>query len=231
MNKFIFALAVFILVPKFAISQFNEKEIGAWYMYFFSGTVNESRWGFQGDFQYRNWNIAGDLEQLLLRGGLTFKPKRTDIKFTAGIAHISSGDYGVSEDYYAGEKRVYQEAIFPTKVGKRFYFHHRIRYEQRFVEHQNFRTRYRYNLFLNVPLNKSELEKNAVYLAFYNELFMNGERTIGNGKTVEIFDRNRFYVAIGYVVSNKLKIQVGALNQTTDIWSKNQLQIGFHHTF
>ena len=45
--------------------------MGAWYMYFFNTTINESLWGIQGDIQFRNWDMGGDLEQLLLRGGLT----------------------------------------------------------------------------------------------------------------------------------------------------------------
>ncbi|MFB0904339.1 MAG: hypothetical protein QMB11_08170 [Nonlabens sp.] len=41
----------------------------------------------------------------------------------------------------------------------------RFRYEQRWVENQDVRTRYRYNLFLNVPMNQKYLSKNAVYIA------------------------------------------------------------------
>jgi hypothetical protein len=34
-----------------------------------------SQFGIQGDVQYRNWNTLGDLEQLLLRSGVTYKPQ------------------------------------------------------------------------------------------------------------------------------------------------------------
>ena len=115
------------------------------------------------------------------------------------------------------------------KFGKRFYTNHRFRYEQRFVEDQDFRTRYRYNLFLNIPLNKPELDEKTIYLSFYNELFINGQRQIGNGKTVEFFDRNRTYAAIGYQIKKGLKIQAGFMKQTTNTWGKNQLQLSLHH--
>jgi hypothetical protein len=75
------------------------------------------------------------------------------------------------------------------------------------------------------------MEKNSVYLALYNELFINGQQDIGNGNTVEYFDRNRFYAAIGYMIKKGLKVQAGIMNQTTNNWSKNQLQISFHQTF
>ena len=53
-------------------------------MYFFSADLGDKGFGVQGDIQYRNWNFGGDLEQLLLRGGLTYKPKNANVKFTLG---------------------------------------------------------------------------------------------------------------------------------------------------
>jgi hypothetical protein len=199
-------------------------------MYFFSTSFKESQWGVQGDIQYRNWNLGGDLEQLLLRGGLTYKPNNANILFTLGYGNITTGSYG-SDNSTTGESRIYQEALFPIQFGNRFYTNHRFRYEQRFVENQDFRTRYRYNLFLNIPLNKAAMEDKTIYLAFYNELFINGQRDIGDGNTVEVFDRNRFYYALGYIIKRGLKVQVGAMRQTTDNWGKNQLQLSLHHNF
>ena len=226
----LFLLSALLLFPKLGESQINEDKLGAWYMYFFNTTINESSWGFQGDIQYRNWNMGGDLEQLLLRGGLTFKPKQANIKFTMGYGNITSGEYG-SGNATSSESRIYQEVLFPTQLGKRFFINHRLRYEQRFVENQNLRTRYRYNFFLNIPINNTTLNDKTVYLALYNEIFINGERSIGNGNTVETFDRNRLYIGAGYVIKKGWKVQVGLLNQTTNSWKKNQLQFSFHQNF
>ena len=211
-------------------AQIQEDQTGGWYMYFFNTTLNDSPWGIQGDLQHRNWNIVGDLEQLMLRGGLTYSPKNANIKFTLGYGNITTGAFG-EDNTTTAESRFYQEALFPVKFGNRFYTNHRFRYEQRFVENQDFRTRYRYNLFLNIALNKANMEKNTIYLALYNELFMNGQRTVGNGNTVEFFDRNRLYGAVGYVIQDGLKVQLGIMNQTTDSWGKNQLQLSLHHSF
>ena len=211
-------------------AQIQEDQTGGWYMYFFNTTLNDSPWGIQGDLQHRNWNIAGDLEQLMLRGGLTYSPQNANIKFTLGYGNITTGAFG-SDNTTTAESRFYQEALFPVKFGNRFYTNHRFRYEQRFVENQDFRTRYRYNLFLNIALNKPEMERNTIYLAIYNELFMNGQRTVGNGNTVEFFDRNRLYGAVGYVIQDGLKVQFGVMNQTTDSWGKNQIQLSLHHSF
>ena len=226
---YIFTIVAF-LVPNISNAQETNDELGAWYMYFYNTTFKDSPWGIQGDLQYRNWNLGGDLEQLLIRSGVTYQPKNTQIKFTLGYGNITTGVIG-SSDATSGEHRVYQEALYPVKFGNRIYTNHRFRYEQRFVEKQDLRTRYRYNLFVNVPLNKNTLEKKAIYLALYNEIFINGQRDIGNNNSVEIFDRNRAYAALGYVIKNGLRVQLGIMNQTTDSQGKNQLQLSLHHKF
>ena len=202
--------------------------MGAWYMYFWNTTFKDSQWGLQGDLQHRNYDLGGDMEQIMLRGGLTFKPKNTDIKFTLGVANITSGTFGESTEN-SNETRIYQEALIKNKVGIRFHLTHRFRYEQRFLKDQDLRTRYRYNLFLNLPLNSKKIEQGTYYLALYNEIFINGQQDIGNGKTVNIFDRNRTYGALGYSITDNLKIQLGVMRQSTTDCFKDQLQISLHH--
>ncbi|MCP9199137.1 DUF2490 domain-containing protein [Gramella sp. GC03-9] len=219
-----------LFISNTAQSQIDEDQTGAWYMYFWNTSFGESQWGLQGDAQYRNWNLGGDLEQLLLRGGLTYSPKNANIKFTLGYANITTGEFGDGNETVS-ENRIYQEALLPHKLTDRFYLTHRFRYEQRWVEDQDFRTRYRYNLFLNVPFNQKNLGKGAVYLALYNEIFINGEREIGDGREVELFDRNRFYSALGYAIKDNLKVQAGYMTQTTDAWTKGQIQLSLHHSF
>lgn len=206
----------------------DPSQLGAWYMYFFDYKYKESRFGAQGDIQFRNWDLGGDLEQLLIRGGLTYRPKGDQVKFTLGYGNITSGAFGESTAT-SGESRMYQEALLPQKLGTRFKLTHRFRYEQRWVEGQDFRTRYRYALFLNVPFNKKELEKGAVYLALYNELFINGQKNIGDGRSVEWFDRNRFYCGLGYGILDALRVQVGIMRQSLDTYGKTQLQLSLHH--
>lgn len=230
MRKYILILFITIssFIPEIGNAQVDEDKLGAWYMYFYNSTFKEGPWGVQGDIQYRNWNLGGDLEQLLIRSGLTYSPENVAIKLTLGYGNITTGAFG-SGNATTSESRIYQEALFPVRFGNRFYTNHRFRYEQRFVENQDFRTRYRYNLFLNIPLNKVEMEEKTIYLALYNELFINGQRGIGDSRTVEVFDRNRFYMALGYVLKGGQKVQAGIMRQATDNWTKNQLQLSFHH--
>lgn len=226
----LFTLAL-IFISSNSISQnTNPNDLGSWYMYFYNTKFKKSQFGIQGDFQYRNFNFGSDLEQLLLRSGVTYNPKNTNITLTLGFSNITTGVIGESNETTV-ENRIYQEALLPQKIGNRVYLTHRFRYEQRFVENQDFRTRYRYNIFMNIPLNKKDLSKNAIYSAFYNELFINGEKNVGNNRNVSIFDRNRLYLGLGYSLTNKIRVQTGWMNQSTDNSSKNQLQFSLHHTF
>jgi hypothetical protein len=48
---------------------------------------------------------------------------------------------------------------------------------------------------------------------------------------VEVFDRNRTYGAIGFGLTDRLRTQLGYMQQTTDNISKGQLQLSLHHSF
>lgn len=231
MQKSLFALLlIFCCLPIGAQQAVEEEQLGSWYMYFFNKSFKEGRFGLQGYLQYRGWNAGGDLEQLLLRSGLTYKPENTSVMLTLGYADITSGAFG-DNDNTTGERRLYQEVLLPQKITDRILLTHRFRYEQRFVDGQDFRTRYRYNIFVNVLLNKAVLEKQTLYLALYNEIFINGQTGIGDGRNVQRFDRNRTYIGLGYGLKDNLRIQVGWMRQTTVNWGKNQAQFSLHHAW
>ena len=230
MRKLILPLLIFFSLNQTLTAQLDEDQLGAWYMYFFDAKFGESQFGVQGDYQFRFWDFGSDLEQILLRSGLTFSPKDAGVKFTLGYGHITSGVPGDSDDK-STESRVYQEALFGQKLGSRFLLTHRLRYEQRWVENQDFRTRFRYNLFVNVPLNNTSLAKKTVYLAFYNEIFLNGQKDIGSDTKVQHFDRNRTYLGVGYVPLDKMRFQIGWMKQSTVNWGKGQAQFSVHQKF
>jgi hypothetical protein len=228
--KRVLLISIVLLSSLRTFAQVDEGQLGAWYMYFWNTSFGDSKFGMQGDIQHRNWNVAGDLEQLLIRGGFTYKPNQSNIKLTLGYGNITSGQFGGS-DATSKEHRIYQEALIPLNIDKKVFIVNRLRYEQRFVENQDFRTRYRYNLFVNIPLNGKSMGEGSVYLALYNELFLNGERNIGDNRKVKIFDRNRTYGALGFGLSKNLKLQVGYMHQATSGVKKGQAQFSLHHNF
>jgi hypothetical protein len=203
-------------------------DLGAWYMYFGNLRFTDSPWAIHGEVQYRNHNLMGDLEQLLLRTGLQYNLKSGQASFLAGYGSITSGDVGESTST-SHENRTYQEVILRQKLGK-VGIQHRYRYEQRWIENTDFRTRFRYFISVSVPLNQKDLaEKGALYVQIYDEIFINGEQLT---ESMQYFDRNRLYLALGYRTSKNLALQLGVMEQTTSSSSKTQLQFSaFHQIF
>lgn len=225
-----FVVLIIALVSPPTIAQIDEGQSGAWYMYMWNTQLKDSNFGFQGDIQHRNWEPGGDLEQLLIRGGLTWSPEESNNSYTFGYAHITSGTFGRS-DAKSRESRLYQEATIPQRLGSRVFLTHRFRLEQRKVDGQDYRNRFRYFVALNYPFNQNNLGKGAVYLSLYNEVFVNLEQNIGNDRSVDNFDRNRAYVALGYSLTDDVRLQFGYMHQETDVWGKGQLQFNLFHRF
>lgn len=223
-------ILTFALSSPAALAQIDESDTGAWYMYLWNTTLEDSNFGFQGDIQQRNWDLGGDLEQLLVRAGLTWSPEESNNTYTFGYAHIASGTFGSSASKNR-ESRLYQEATIPQRLGSRLFLTHRFRLEQRKVDGQDYRNRLRYFVALNYPFNQNNLSKGAVYLSLYNEVFVNLEQNIGNNRSVDNFDRNRAYVALGYSLTDNVRLQFGYMHQETDVWGKGQLQFNLFHRF
>ncbi len=211
-------------------NEIDEGQLGGWYMYFFNKKFEENRFGFQGDVQYRSWDTGGDLEQLLIRGGVTYRPEAIKGLYTLGLASITSGAFGDSHKTKS-EGRLYQEALVPSKIGDRLFLKHRLRFEQRWVDGQDLRTRFRYALFATMPLNQPTLSKGAYYLTFYNEVFINGQRNIATNTRVDKYDRNRLYAALGYKLTEGTQIQIGYMRQFSPKTNKGQFQLSFHQQF
>ena len=225
-------LACAMLAPGAALAQtpVDRDQLGAWYMLFWSTRFDDSALGLQGDVQHRNWNPGTDLEQLLIRGGLTYSLPDSPVLVTGGVAHITSGEFGDSDETSA-ERRLYQEALVRQRLGRVVSLRHRYRYEQRWVDGQDFRTRFRYALFGDIALNGRGTGNGSIYLALYNEVFINGELEIGPDRTAERFDRNRFYTALGFGVGDRSQIQAGYMIQTVPDGSKGQIQVSLHTSF
>ena len=217
---------VFWLCIPFWIQAQEDERTGNWYMYFFNAPIKSGTFGIQGDIQYRNLNLGGDLEQLLIRSGIYYKDKNNQSLITLGFAHITNGSSGDSDDTFS-EIRSYGEYLRPQKIGNRILVTHRLRAEARWIAESPFRDRFRYALFINVPINKTTLSTNAFYIAYYNELFLNGF----NENNPRVFDRNRMYGGLGFVISKSSRIQLGIMRQDVYRNHKNQWQVGWHHQF
>lgn len=226
----LFFYLIICTLPNKTLAQVDEDQLGIWTAYSWSTRFADSKWGLQGDFQLRNWDIYRDLEQHLIRGGLTYSPDSSSSTFRIGLATVTSSEFGDGRKSNT-ENRIFQEASFPQRLGKRVFLRHRFRVEQRWIENQDFRTRYRYSLAMDIPLNQVDLGKGAWHISTYNELFLNGEKGIGGKRRVDIFDRNRSYVGIGHRLQSNLQLQFGYMHQWTDDIDKGQLQVSLSQRF
>ncbi|MGB1040172.1 MAG: DUF2490 domain-containing protein [Flavobacteriales bacterium] len=213
-------LVVFVLIAFNSTSQ--ESDLGNWWIYFGNKKLN-SKWNIHHEVQYRNYNIAGDLEQLLLRTGVGYNLVDNNANLLLGYGFIRSENYfpDSSEKFIVNEHRIYQQFVSKQNFG-RFYISHRYRFEQRFVE-DNFRLRFRYFLATKIALTNSKLIDKTFYLSFYNELFIGGKSPL--------FDRNRIYGGFGYQFNTNLKCEVGYMNQLFENGSRDQANLIVSYSF
>lgn len=209
------------LMASVLYSKAQDSETGNWWMYFGNQKIND-KFNWHNEVQYRNYNFAGDLEQLLLRTGVGYDIGENNHNILLGYGFIRSENYldGTNEKTHFDEHRIFQQFITNQKVG-RLNLSHRYRIEERFFT-EDFRMRFRYFLALRFPINNTEISDNTLYLAAYNEIFINGERPA--------FDRNRLFGAMGYGFKKGLRLEAGFMRQMYDFGGRNQFQIAlFNH--
>jgi len=193
----------------------QQGKTGNWLMYFGMNRVSD-KFSIHTEVQYRNHTLAPvNIEQLLLRTGLNYH--FSDNAFvTAGYGYIASNEFESEQSNPESvEHRIWQQFILTNLVG-RVKFEHRYRIEQRWVN-SDYLNRFRYRLMLFVPLNKPKMEKGALFIGLYDEIFLNAKN--------EFFDRNRLYGALGYQLSNTTGFQLGMLHQQLPDFGKWYLQL------
>lgn len=207
-------LLIFLFLPLFSSAQ--QSDLGNWLIYFGNKQFNE-KWNLHHEIQYRNYNLIGDMEQLLIRTGIGYNIGSKS-NLLVGYGYINSENYtGISNaQATVQEHRIYQQFITKQNIGT-VALQHRYRFEQRFIE-GDFRTRFRYFLGINIPFKESNY-----YTSFYNEIFLNGD---GN-----VFDRNRIYGGIGYRFNSKVRFEFGYMSQVFQGFSRDQLNFITFYNF
>ena len=205
-------LIILFLINIFSVKS-QENNVGNWLIYFGNKDLN-SKLNWHHEIQYRNYNLLGELEQLLIRTGLGYNVNEYN-NILLGYGFIDSRNifFETNEIIKVNENRIYQQFISKHAIGK-IKVKHRYRFEQRFIE-DDFKLRYRYFLSLNVPLLKGN-EK--YYISAYNEIFINSNE-------VNTFDRNRIYGGLGYKLNSNIKLEMGYMNQIFNNSSRDQFNV------
>jgi hypothetical protein len=209
-------LSALILILNFTFLQAQKTDTGNWFIYFGNQAIDK-KWNWHNEVQYRNYNFAGDTQQLLLRTGVGYNLTDNNNNLLLGYGYINSQNYVPDTDdkIHNNEHRIYQQFITRQNMG-RINLQHRYRVEERFLQ-DDFQVRFRYFLALNVPVNKPKMEDNAFYISAYNEIFINAESPS--------FDRNRVYGALGYVINKNFRVEAGLMRQIQEKKGRNQFQI------
>ncbi|AZA85257.1 DUF2490 domain-containing protein [Chryseobacterium lactis] len=202
-----------------SISAWAQKsDLGAWYMYFGNNKISK-KLNWHNEIQYRNFDGIGDLEQLLIRTGIGYDLTENNNNVLLGYGFILSQPYVNGEKKENIEHRIFQQFITKQKFG-RFNLQHRYRLEERFLE-DDFRMRFRYMLGVTIPITQKEMLPKTLYASVYNEIFLHFNSPV--------FDRNRVYGALGYVINKNMRIEAGYMNQLQENKNRGQIQIGFYN--
>ncbi|WP_298950517.1 DUF2490 domain-containing protein [uncultured Nonlabens sp.] len=225
--KFNYVLFFFITSCFFCQSQTGTSVTGLWTQYMYKKALNND-WAVAGDFQYRTYEVGKDFQQFIARAAVSYRPAKIAIEFQAGYGYFTGQSFSAG-DSTTSEHRIHQDLWFASNVSNRFELKHRLRIEERFIENQDFRSRWRYTLFFNVPLNNKTIIDHTLYAALWNEIFINGQTDTGIG-TVEYFDRNWAFAGLGYKLNSAIKFQAGYMREVTPAISKGQLILTVFHS-
>jgi hypothetical protein len=214
MRRFFTIISIISILTSVQAQENGEDDLGAWYMYFGTNKIS-NKLSIHTEAQFRYYETASNFNQLLLRTGLNYHINPEAI-VTAGYGYISTD--GTFEEFVGEENstehRIFEQLILKNKVGQ-FYFEHRYRLEQRFIEAYDFNEtqhRARYRLQLTLPLT------DIFFLNFYDEIFVNLQG--------ETFGQNRLYAALGINVTENLSVQAGYLKNHFTGANYDRLQFG-----
>ncbi len=242
----VIVLLIFVsCIPLAAWSQKNiSTQTNGWYMYFGNHKLTD-KISLHTEYQWRRDDVIQNWQQSLSRIGMDYKLSPI-VMVTGGYGFIVSFPYGDQPiSFKAHEHRIWEQLILTQESG-RFFFNHRFRLEQRYLENRldngdgtsskngyTYRSRARYRFLINFPLNKPAMEKGAVYLSAYEEVFLQFGPNFGNN----YLDQNRLYGALGYVISSNANVQFGYLNHfvikgnAIDAENNHTLQLSLTYNF
>lgn len=213
---------LFFCLPAWAFAQSG---VGSWNIYHAKIELN-SRFSVFLEPQLRSLSFYQQYHYYELKCGVNYRLNNT-FGFSLGM-----GDYNT---YQAGgnfvepkqnkELRTWAQMNLYNYLQK-LKIEHRYRVEQRFGVH-NYQNRFRYRFSMTLPIFKHKVEKKTLYINVSDELFL--------GDDAPFFQRNRFFVGLGYEFTPLVTLQAGWMNQfdykINDETGKNFLQIALLMNF
>lgn len=202
----------------------------------FSKIKLNDKWSIYFDFGLRRTDWLNKWSQTLVRPGLTYTMNGS-VSISAGVAWFNN----YTTNYIRPEYRGWQQLLFTETYG-RIKVNHRLRAEQRFnqavvkdklVNDYKYNNRFRYQLNVQIALNKKSIENKTLYLNLSDEVMVNSGKQI----SVNYFDQNRLSAGIGYKLNDFLNFTVAYANvfvqksQVNTYENNNVLVFNLYHIF
>lgn len=221
---FVLLLGLSLVRPSHARAQsrVTRENLNAWVTV--TGDVRLSRrWFFDYDASVRRSGPWDEMQAILPRASVRYQPN-SSIRFNWGYAFSEVWPYGkLPNAFRSPEHRMWEQVQLAQTVG-RVAVTHRYRLEQRWLgrvaledgeeQVQNWvRTnRFRYRVQGTLPLQGKTLDDREFYVAGNAEVFLNW----GANVQYNVFDQNRMSLALGRRFSDKLRVEVGYLEQLAE---------------
>ena len=178
------------------------------------------KWYFQNEIQTRYFFNPFRQHQFLVRSHIHYKFGQSGFEASAGISYFLQKPndpdalvrLSVPEwrpHLEIANKRTFKKLIIDSRyrVEARF-FHQTNREKTELVDGYRFNNfRFRYRLQATIPLFKLS-EKNSLKFKLGDEMMLN----LGSKINVNVFDQNRFYMAVGFSLLPDLSLDIGYLN-------------------
>jgi len=217
----IFWLIIAMYYPLHAQSNRDISGLGSWNILNIRYEQNK-RWSGFIEGQIRSLGYYKQFHYNEVKGGITYQFNPAFL-FTAGFGSYNTYSEGgnFQRPILREELRNWQQIIL-NQPKSWVRIEHRYRAEQRFTN-VGFRNRFRYRLQLLKPFGLPSQENEPFFVYFWNEIFLTDRPTY--------FERNRFFIGLGWRVTQDFTFQTGWIRQfdynISDEIGKNFLQVSF----
>ncbi|MBL8011773.1 MAG: DUF2490 domain-containing protein [Flavobacteriales bacterium] len=183
-----------------------------------------ARWSVHTEGHLRRAGLGEHAQQLLLRPAVNFH-LNDPVLLTLGYSYYENHPYGAHPIRFPNhEHHLYQQVQLTQPIG-RVGVQHRFRMEERFIarmvpaaddpdagvlDRYVYQSRFRYRVWVTVPLNRPRTEPGAITANLYDEVFL----SFGDSERLDLIQQNRVSLLIGYQVSKPVGLLLGYLYQT-----------------
>lgn len=211
----------------------NLEETGIWNGLYMKVRLSE-RFGYYGEHHYRSRNAMDDVTSFVGRPRQIYNRAGLNVyindyfEFVVGPTMVVNYSPDPGNDLYESytlEHRIWHQWLFRMPTMGRVKMYHQFRFEHRWKKDNDvgadydYTNRYRYKMFMYIPINKRKIEKNTLYFSPSAEIFMHSGPSIGFNP----FEDFRTYNGFGYVVNNNITLFAGHM------WTLGQKSSGYQY--